>query len=777
MFCFLSTEDGNAQGNYGLSDQIKALEWVNSYISFFGGNPHNIVIFGSGTGAAVQRRGACSDLFGYDPESNPDKFRRGISMSGSALATWAMSRNGRAYATAAAKQVNCDSSDTKTMVDCLRGKSADVLANISTSIVEPSRYYFAFAPVVDYLIIPSDPTRLTTKNMSNLPHDYMVGVTESDGFMYVDGVKGVGDDGINKDDFEGLVDNFVQQVFQSRQPEIKDAVTFSYTDWSDRNNDIKRRKSTVALFTDYFFVQPAVTTLNAIAPVLKGNTYFYAFLYRGEVGFGPDWAAAVHGEELPFIFGAPVGTVLGRGALYSFSNFTKQDNMYSVALMTYWTNFAKTGNPNLPGMQKPSFLGIRPNKFEEWLPKVQTPSQMATPPGQPDLSKCPNYPPTRGTSNPRDRWRPRPGSDVLIGRGTKSPPVQSSSRELNVTIAVGASLLLINIIVFIVVNYRRIDCAAYRKRKKRTDKKKKLNANHSGSIPSVRILEIGNLLETVGHLWTTTIQTTTSNKLLSSDNTGTQADSASAAERMVSYRSQDPNQPEEQSQSFMHQATNVFRDKTWPAYNGDFGYLYVGKNAAKTDRKYYRAAKVAFWVDWVPHIAEPRNDTDIRPGNPQIAYPPMKCPVMPTSATEAAWTPKSSVPEIVRDVGPPQPQESNSSRLSFTISIGIVLFVVNLIVFSMWLKWKKKIKKEEKANKAMTSAATNGQPRLQEIEEAVIEERTRNEESTEALLEPGACRGTDQGEREPTPSPDSGIKTPLNSSNDISGITEDAVRL
>ncbi|XP_078694687.1 neuroligin-4, Y-linked-like isoform X1 [Branchiostoma floridae x Branchiostoma belcheri] len=575
IFGFLSTEDGNAQGNYGLSDQIKALEWVNSYISFFGGNPHNIVIFGSGTGAASVH------LLMLSPKAR-NKFRRGISMSGSALATWAMSRNGRAYATAAAKQVNCDSSDTKTMVDCLRGKSADVLANISTSTVEPSRYYFAFAPVVDYLIIPSDPTRLTTKNMSNLPHDYMVGVTESDGFMYVDGVKGVGDDGINKDDFEGLVDNFVQQVFQSRQPEIKDAVTFSYTDWSDRNNDIKRRKSTVALFTDYFFVQPAVTTLNAIAPVLKGNTYFYAFLYRGEVGFGPDWAAAVHGEELPFIFGAPVGTVLGRGALYSFSNFTKQDNMYSVALMTYWTNFAKTG---------------------------------------------------------------------------------------------------------------------------------------------------------------------------------------------------DPNQPEEQSQSFMHQATNVFRDKTWPAYNGDFGYLYVGKNAAKTDRKYYRAAKVAFWVDWVPHIAEPRNDTDIRPGNPQIAYPPMKCPVMPTSATEAAWTPKSSVPEIVRDVGPPQPQESNSSRLSFTISIGIVLFVVNLIVFSMWLKWKKKIKKEEKANKAMTSAATNGQPRLQEIEEAVIEERTRNEESTEALLEPGACRGTDQGEREPTPSPDSGIKTPLNSSNDISGITEDAVRL
>eukprot|EP00058_Branchiostoma_floridae_P003125 XP_002588613.1 hypothetical protein BRAFLDRAFT_106308 [Branchiostoma floridae] len=221
---------------------------------------------------------------------------------------------------------------------------------------------------------------------------------------------------------------------------------------------------------------------------------------------------------------------------------------------------------------------------------------------------------------------------------------------------------------------------------------------------------------------------------------------------------------------------NKFKEKIWPTYSPDFGYLYVGKNTAKTDRKYYRAAKVAFWVDWVPHIAEPRNDTDIRV-NHVIAYPPMKCPVLPTSATEAAWTPKYPMPEIV-NVRPPQRQESNSSKLSFTISVGIVLFVVNLIVFSMWLKWKKKMKKEEKASKALaSSAAANGQPRLQEIEEAVIEERTTNEESTEALLEPGPRRQTDQGEREPTPSPDSGIKTPLNSSNDISGITEDAVRL
>ncbi|KAI0341437.1 carboxylesterase [Trametopsis cervina] len=39
-------------GNYGLRDQRKALEWVYSFISGFGGDPENITLFGSASGAA-----------------------------------------------------------------------------------------------------------------------------------------------------------------------------------------------------------------------------------------------------------------------------------------------------------------------------------------------------------------------------------------------------------------------------------------------------------------------------------------------------------------------------------------------------------------------------------------------------------------------------------------------------------------------------------------------------------------------------------------------------
>ncbi|KAK7464632.1 hypothetical protein VKT23_005840 [Stygiomarasmius scandens] len=39
-------------GNYGLRDQRKLLEWLHYYIADFGGDPHNITLFGESTGAA-----------------------------------------------------------------------------------------------------------------------------------------------------------------------------------------------------------------------------------------------------------------------------------------------------------------------------------------------------------------------------------------------------------------------------------------------------------------------------------------------------------------------------------------------------------------------------------------------------------------------------------------------------------------------------------------------------------------------------------------------------
>ena len=52
MFGFLSTETGEAPGNYGMLDQVAALRWVRENIAAFSGDPDRVTIMGQQAGGA-----------------------------------------------------------------------------------------------------------------------------------------------------------------------------------------------------------------------------------------------------------------------------------------------------------------------------------------------------------------------------------------------------------------------------------------------------------------------------------------------------------------------------------------------------------------------------------------------------------------------------------------------------------------------------------------------------------------------------------------------------
>jgi carboxylesterase type B len=52
---YLALKDGKTNGNFGLADQITALEWVRQNIHHFGGDPDRITIFGQSAGAGSVR--------------------------------------------------------------------------------------------------------------------------------------------------------------------------------------------------------------------------------------------------------------------------------------------------------------------------------------------------------------------------------------------------------------------------------------------------------------------------------------------------------------------------------------------------------------------------------------------------------------------------------------------------------------------------------------------------------------------------------------------------
>ncbi|KAK7909341.1 hypothetical protein WMY93_014025 [Mugilogobius chulae] len=265
---------------------------------------------------------------------------------------------------------------------------------------------------------------------------------------------------------------------------LRETIKFMYTDWADRDNGDMRRKTLLALFTDHQWVAPAVATAKLHAE-FQSPVYFYTFYHHCQTETRPEWADAAHGDEIPYVFGVPM---IGATDLFP-CNFSKNDVMLSAVVMTYWTNFAKTGDPNLPVPQDTKFIHTKPNRFEEviWTkfnskdkqylhiglkPRVRdnyraNKSARRTVPHHHTFSVGSRFwAGTRTwsrTPGPRTTRHPYPTfpSD-LEPEGSDRPhqdlfpfDTRDYSTELSVTVAVGASLLFLNILAFAALYYKR----------------------------------------------------------------------------------------------------------------------------------------------------------------------------------------------------------------------------------------------------------------------------------------------------------------------------------
>lgn len=142
-----------------------------------------------------------------------------------------------------------------------------------------------------------------------------------------------------------------------------------YTDWDRASqHPINTRDTAVAALSDAQFVAPIVRTadifaINSPPPISSaggignlgnsggiisastqyttqsGRCYFYVFDYQTKDGDYPQRMGTVHGEDLPYIFGAP----LVDGFSHFPQNYTKSEIALSEAVITFWTNFARTG--------------------------------------------------------------------------------------------------------------------------------------------------------------------------------------------------------------------------------------------------------------------------------------------------------------------------------------------------------------------------------------------------------------------------------------------------
>ncbi|XP_060783472.1 neuroligin-3a isoform X1 [Neoarius graeffei] len=518
---FLSTGDQAAKGNYGLLDQIQALRWISENIGYFGGDSNRITVFGSGIGAS------CVSLLTLSHHSE-GLFHRAIIQSGSALSSWAVNYQPVKYTRLLAEKVGCNVLDTMDMVHCLRKKNARELVEQD---IQPARYHVAFGPVIDGDVIPDDPEILMEQG-EFLNYDIMLGVNQGEGLRFVENVVD-SEDGVSGNDFDFSVSDFVDSLYgyPEGKDTLRETIKFMYTDWADRDNPETRRKTLVALFTDHQWVEPSVVTADLHARY-GSPTYFYAFYHHCQSLMKPAWSDAAHGDEVPYVFGIPM---IGPTDLFP-CNFSKNDVMLSAVVMTYWTNFAKTGDPNKPVPQDTKFIHTKANRFEEvawskYNPQDQLYLHIGLKPRVRDhyratkvafwkhlvphlynlhdmfhyTSTTTRVPPLETTQNSLATKRP---NGKVWSFNTKRPPMSPAynsesgterrnsadddtgpllvenardySTELSVTIAVGASLLFLNVLAFAALYYRK-DKRRQEQRPQGSPPRANANANVNGT--------------------------------------------------------------------------------------------------------------------------------------------------------------------------------------------------------------------------------------------------------------------------------------------------------
>ncbi|XP_031694484.1 bile salt-activated lipase-like isoform X1 [Anarrhichthys ocellatus] len=331
---FLSTGESDLPGNYGLWDQHAAIAWVNRNIRSFGGDPDNITVFGESAGGV-------SVSFQTLTPHNKGLFKRAISQSGVATCSWAINRNPRRFAEEVALKVGCPTDQT--MASCLKMTDPVKLTlagsiSLSSSPDNPIFFNLLLSPVIDGDFVPDEPSNLF-HNAAEI--DLIAGINDMDGHLFT----GLDVPSINRPLVDTPIED-MKRLLASYTKKGKAAVDHAYSTytstWGSNPSKETIKTTIVAIGTDFIFLVPTQVALYLhAANATTGRTYSYLFSEPNRLGGitlpYPSWMGADHIDDLQYVFGKPFTTPLAYWPRY------RDLSGYMIA---YWTNFARTGDPN-----------------------------------------------------------------------------------------------------------------------------------------------------------------------------------------------------------------------------------------------------------------------------------------------------------------------------------------------------------------------------------------------------------------------------------------------